>query len=267
MHPRLARLETLAASLARTGDVLAVLGLGSAGAQHHRFDDHSDIDFFVITADASVKARYLADINWLAAMGGVIYGFANDANGRKALLSDGMFVEYAIFTAAELCDVPVVDARIIWQRPGTDIDLAASAGIPAATANDTVDFHLNEALTNLLIGLQRELRGERLAASRFVQVLAVDHVLALTRLLDPEQEAPQDPFDPTRRAEAAHPALRADLPRMLPGYEHNMAAAEAVLSWLTRHCTPDPVVAAHIGALLGEAGASSQRGSGPGPIS
>lgn len=250
MHPRLARLETLATSLAQNGDVEAVLGLGSSGTRHHRFDDHSDIDLFVITADSAAKARYLVDIDWLAPMGAVVYEFAHDANGRKALFSDGLFVEYAIFTPDQLREIPFVDARVVWQRPGAEVDLRVSTDGPTGTNDDTVDFHLNEALTNLLVGLHRELRGEHLSACRFIQVFAVDHVLAITRLTEPGQPTSDDPFDATRRVEVAHPALRADLPRMLPGYENNVAAADAVLSWLVRYCTPDPAVAAHLASQL-----------------
>ncbi|MEJ7648374.1 MAG: hypothetical protein WKF57_04885 [Nakamurella sp.] len=250
MHPRLTRLETLAEALAHDGDLVAVLGLGSSGAQHHRFDDHSDIDFFVITVDAPTKERYLADIDWLAPMGTVSYEFAHDANGRKALFNDGLFVEYAIFTMAQLQDVPFVDARVIWQQPGTHLSVRTLAGEPGGADNDTVDFHLNEALTNLLVGVQRELRGERLSACRFIQVFAVDHVLAITRLIERGQASSRDHFDPSRRVEDSYPALRTDLPRMLPGYESNMAAADAVLSWLARHCRPDSAIAARIGSKL-----------------
>ena len=41
MHPRLGRLDDLAAHLATRGDALAVLALGSAGAEHDRLDEHS----------------------------------------------------------------------------------------------------------------------------------------------------------------------------------------------------------------------------------
>lgn len=249
MHANLTRLEALAAHLADDPHVQAVLGLGSAGAETDRFDDHSDIDFFLITDTPETKHRYLQDTSWLQGFGGdVAYSFVNDPNGRKALLADGLFLEYAIFTPDQLAALPFTGARVVWARGGYD-PLALGAAVPAATVLDTVDFHLNEALTNLYVGLHREARGERLTAMRFIQLYAVDRVLALVRL-DPATALDHpDPFEATRRIERAR--LPEDLPldRMVPGYTRNLDAARAVLAWLTAHHDTDPVIVAAIREL------------------
>nr|MBA2694724.1 hypothetical protein [Actinomycetota bacterium] len=115
MHPTLHRLDELAGALRRDPGVLAVLGLGSAGVEVDRFDEHSDIDFFLIVDRAATKARYLQDTGWLAHFGGhLVYSFVNDPNGRKALFEDGLFLEYAIFTPHELATVPFAGARTVW---------------------------------------------------------------------------------------------------------------------------------------------------------
>ncbi len=242
MHPHLIRLDQLAAHLAADPHLVAVLGLGSAGVETHRFDDHSDIDFFLVVDTPDTKHRYLQDITWLEGFGGhVAYSFVNDPNGRKALLADGLFLEYAVFTPDQLAALPLTGARVVWARPGYD-PLARVAALPAATAIDTVDFHLNEALTNLLVGLHRELRGERLAAMRFIQVYAVDRVLALVRLEPATALDHPDPFEATRRIEGARPPGGLPLHRMVPGYTRNLDAAEAVLEWLTARHDADPVI-------------------------
>jgi hypothetical protein len=103
MHPTLNRLDDLADALADDDGLLAVLGLGSAGVEHNRFDDHSDIDFWLVVSDSSAKQRYLDGTGWLAGLGGtLVHSFVNDPNGRKALLADGLFLEYAVFTPEEL---------------------------------------------------------------------------------------------------------------------------------------------------------------------
>jgi hypothetical protein len=246
MHPNLTRLDRLAAHLATDPHVQAVLGLGSAGVETHRFDDHSDIDFFLVVDTTDTKHRYLQDTGWLQGFGGhVAYSFVNDPNGRKALLADGLFLEYAIFTPDELAALPFTGARVVWSRGRYD-PLALGAAAPALTATDTVDFHLNEALTNLYVGLHRELRGEHLAAMRFIQVYAVDRVLALVRL-DPATALDHpDHFEATRRIERA--CLPGGLPlhRMVPGYTRNLDAARAVLAWLTAHHDTDPVIVAAV---------------------
>lgn len=48
MHPSLRRLDRLGTTLADDPDVVALLGLGSAGMEMHRSDEHSDIDFFIV---------------------------------------------------------------------------------------------------------------------------------------------------------------------------------------------------------------------------
>jgi hypothetical protein len=249
MHPNLTRLDRLAAHLATDPHVQAVLGLGSAGAETHRFDDHSDIDFFLVVDTTDTKHLYLQDTNWLQGFGGhVVYSFVNDPNGRKALLADGLFLEYAIFTPNQLAALPFTGARVVWSRGRYD-PLALGPAVPAATTIDTVDFHLNEALTNLYVGLHRELRGEHLTAMRFIQVYAVDRVLALVRL-DPATALDHpDHFEATRRIERAWLPGGLPLHRMVPGYISNIGAARAVLAWLTAHHDTDPVIVAAIRQL------------------
>lgn len=251
MHPMLRRLDDLAHHLATRPDTLALLGLGSAGAEHDRLDAHSDLDFFLVVADGAV-AGYADSVDWLAAPCPVAYSFRNERNGRKALYADGIFVEYAVFTVDELARLPFTGARVVWQRPDAPAGLAECGPPPRpATPYDTVEFHLGEALTNLYVGLHRELRGERLTASRFIQSYAVDRVLALLRLTAPEAAAHRrDPFDPSRRVERAYPPELLPLAEMVPGYARNREAARATLDWLAARFPLDPAIADPIRTLL-----------------
>ncbi|GAA0973513.1 hypothetical protein GCM10009555_028360 [Acrocarpospora macrocephala] len=251
MHPMLRRLDDLAAHLATRGDVLALLGVGSAGSEHDRLDEHSDLDFFVVVEDAA-KPRYVDSIDWLQAPCPVAYSFATDQNGRKALFTDGIFVEYAIFTVDELPKIPFHGARVVWQRDDAPTDLANRGAPPSGPQYDTVEFHLNEALTNLYVGLHRELRGERLTATRFIQSYAIDRVIALLHLTSAHPHPRRDPFEPSRRVEQAYPPAVLPLAEMAPGYEHNRQAATTTLTWLEKHFTVDPVIANAIRELLSD---------------
>ncbi|MFC0007736.1 hypothetical protein [Micromonospora siamensis] len=248
MHPMLRRLDDLATHLATRPDVIALLGLGSAGAEHDRLDDHSDLDFFLIVDDGAV-AGYVDDVSWLAAPHPVAWSFANERNGRKALYADGVFVEYAIFTVAQLARLPFTGARVVWQRADAPAGLADRPAPPAPTPYDTVEFHLNEALTNLYVGLHRELRGERLTACRFIQSYALDRVISLLRLTTDAAHR-RDPFDPSRRVEQAWPAQVLPLAAMVPGYEGNREAARTTLDWLAARFPVDPVLDDVIRGLL-----------------
>jgi hypothetical protein len=245
----LRRLDHLAEHLSRDAGVQAVLGLGSAGVETGRFDEHSDIDFFLVVDDAETKSRYLAQPAWLGGFGGqVAYSFVNDRNGRKALFDDGLFVEYAIFTPPELASLPFAGARVVWSRPAF---VLPPTNRPPVASIDTVEFHVNEALTNLYVGLHRHLRGEDLTAMRFIQVYAVDRILALVRLSPTTVLDQPDPFEATRRIESAQPAAALPLADMVPGYAHNVHAARRTLAWLTEHYETHPAIVAAIRQLIG----------------
>lgn len=245
----LERLDAIGSHLATHGDVIALLGLGSVGVEHDRLDEHSDLDFFVVVDDGA-KQRYIENIDWLDAVYAVAYSFVNDPNGRKALFADGVFVEYAVFTLGELDQIPFTRARVVWARDDAPPDLTERGRGPLDPAIDTVEFHLNEALTNLYVGLHRELRGERLTATRFIQSYAVDRVLALLRLTRAEPGEGRDPFDGSRRVEQAYPPDALPLAEMIPGYGANVAAAAATLAWLRERFDVDPVIAAAIDELI-----------------
>lgn len=253
----LRRLDDLAAGLATRPGTIAVLGLGSAGVQTERLDEHSDLDFFVIVDDDAV-AGYLESIDWLEESAPVVYSFANEHNGRKALFADGIFVEYAVFTLDQLATLPFAGARVVWQRDGALPGLVHSgARPPNPTPFDTIEFHLNEALTNLYVGMHREVRGERLTATRFIQSYAVDRVIALLRLrpdLTRQASVGIDPWDCTRRVELAYPPVVLPLSAMVPGYAHNSSAARTILGWLTERFDVDPVIRQAIERLLGQSG-------------
>ncbi|MBG0568548.1 hypothetical protein [Actinoplanes aureus] len=249
MHPVLHRLDELAAHLATRDDTVALLGLGSAGAQRARLDDHSDLDFLLVVTDGA-KWRYVDRLDWLEAPCPVAYSFAHHRSGRRALYSDGVYAEFLVLTPAELSRVPFSGARVVWRRDGAPAGLAQSEAPVPRDAYDTVDFHVNDALTCLYTGLHLELRGERLAASRFIQTRAVDAVIALMRLSAGEPPY-RDPFDPARRVERAYPADVLPLAAMVPGYAANLAAARTTFAWLSRRYPVDPAIGAAIRGLLG----------------
>ena len=61
----LERLDQIGQVLAKDPRALALIGLGSAGLELERLDEHSDLDFFVIAAPGS-KVELLANLNWLS---------------------------------------------------------------------------------------------------------------------------------------------------------------------------------------------------------
>jgi hypothetical protein len=161
-------------------------------------------------------------------------------DGRKVLFEDGLFAEYAVFTVDELARGDFSPGRIVWHRHD------ASAGLELTPPRDpgpcrSVESHLNEALTNLYVGLHRDARGERLSATRFIQCYAVDRVITM-RYLESGMD-PQDRFAVERGVEERLAPDDLPLARFVPGYERNREAALAILEWLEGHAEVDKAMA------------------------
>lgn len=229
------RLSAIGNSLATRETALALIGLGSVGLESERLDRFSDLDFFVIVKAGS-KGRYLDDLSWLSGVAPVAYAFMNTKDGYKLLYEDGVFCEFAVFEEAELEHIPFAPGRVVWKAAG----VAESIGVPKHPSHDgpgeqSIAWHLGEALTNLYVGLLREHRGEKLTAMRFIQVYAVDRILALVEQIRPATNALADPFNRERRFEFRYPDVAPLLPALLQGYERNRESALAALAFLEDH--------------------------------
>ncbi len=243
----LRRLDDIGRALSPTDAALALIGLGSVGAELERLDEFSDLDFFVIVA-SGYKQAFINDLSWLGAAQPLVYQFRNSDAGHKFLFADGVYGEMAVFEPDELAKAAYAPGRLVWARAGVPESWAAPPTWPPRRSPPTVEHWLGEALTNLYVGLTRFRRGEKLSALRFIQGYAVDRVIDLAPLMAPSAgaDASADHFDGPRRFEQRFPALAAELPALLPGYEHTPSAAAAILALLGRHFDLDPAIVAAI---------------------
>ena len=108
---------------------------------------------------------------------------------------------------------------------------------------------MNEALTNLFVGVCRFQRGEKLAAMRMVQQAAVDRILDLVyREYIPDDES-MDVYLPERRIEMRYPPIQALLTDFCPGYQHTLSAVENILTWLEKNYFPSAAMVHEIRRL------------------
>lgn len=228
------RLDQIGQSLRGSEHALALIGLGSVGLETDRLDEYSDLDFFAIV-EPGYKARYVDHLDWLTATDPLVWSFRNTLDGHKALMADGVFCEFAVFEPHELEHVPFAPGRVVWRRSDVDPDVAKPRRpVPQLQLPDET-WIVGEALSNLLVGLQRWHRGERLSAARLVQIHAVDRLIELDALRSPavRESRPPDPFNRERRLEERRPELAAELSRVMPGYDRTPDAARAMLDALT----------------------------------
>src|SRR5258708_11105583 len=246
----LERLDAIGTVVKDSGSALALLGLGSVGVEMERLDEYSDLDFFVI-AKPGLKARYIDTLDWLTTLCPLAYVFRNTVDGYKVLFEDGIFCEFAVFEADELRNIPFTRGRFIWKDDSFDQKLSAPQPKQQHIhlIEGTNEWHLAEALTNLYVGLGRVHRGEKLTGTRFIQNYAIDHMLALTNVLETAQLHTEDPFNPERRYEVRYPQTAQYLPTFIQGYEHNPASALAILDFLEQHFAVNPAMSAAIREL------------------
>ncbi len=228
----------LSARVSGHADVQCLLGLGSM-AETSRLDQYSDMDFFLIV-DPGAKSTYLADLSWLA-VSPIAYSFRNTVDGYKVLFANGVFAEFAVFEPDEMAHIGFTKGRLIYKRPDFDESLAVPRLAPKKEPLD-IDYCVNEALTNLYIGVLRELRGEKAAAMTCIQDHAANQIMKLFEHLYPSRSQDDDPYAVERRIEKKYEAAKEILPRLKPGYDHNLEAARFALDFLAKHFHPQEAV-------------------------
>jgi hypothetical protein len=244
MHPSthlLNRLNQIAQSLSTTANALALIALGSVGRELERLDAYSDLDFFVIVKNDS-KQEFLRNLQWLECICPLAYQFANTADGYKCLFVDGIFCEFAVFSAEELDHAVFSPGRVVWQAQAFVGDMARPKQGFSTPAQPPIEWQVGEALTNLYVGLCRERRGERLSAMRFIQTYAVERILQIAEQQGAQTGIVKDPFSVERRFEARHPQMAHLLPEFLQGYHSNIPAALAILAYLEQNFAINPAM-------------------------
>jgi len=249
----LRRLDEIGGALARDGRSLALIGVGSVGAEMNRLDGFSDLDFFVVAQDGN-HHELIDDLSWLEAAAPLAFSFRNTVDGHKFFFEDGVYGEFAVFTRESIADIPAHGERIVWSAD--EFDWATLERRPPDLERRSEEWMAGELLTNLYVGLTRLARGEALAAFRFVQVLAVDQLLRILWARSDGSRGQPDPHDLTRRAEQAFPEQTQQLDDLMRGYGGTIESALAMLALVERIAVVDPYVKARIVAAANEAEAA-----------
>ncbi|MUT64618.1 hypothetical protein [Paenibacillus sp. NEAU-GSW1] len=248
-QPLLHRLDEIGKSLEKYENTLALLGLGSVGAETDRIDDYSDLDFFVIVAPG-YKQLFIDRLDWLEDVHPLAFSFKNCDIGYKFLFEDGIYGEFAVFEEAELEHAQYTGGRIAWisKRGLKGSILEGKAAIPARRGQ-SIDHAVGEALTNLYVGLGRYARGEKLSALRFIESYPIDGLLSVMHLLEPETDFFPDVFGNERRAEKRFPRFAAQMGGMLQGYDRIPESAIQMLNYLESIYPVNQRMSAEIRAL------------------
>lgn len=245
----LKRLETIGKVVEQKGEALCLLGLGSVGIETDRLDEYSDLDFFLIVMPGS-KDRFINDLDWLEDTYPLAYSFKNTDDGYKVMFKDGIYGEFAVFEEHELENLSYSEGRIVWKAPAYENESIVKPlkSLPVLKSQ-SLDYVINEALTNLYVGLGRYARGEKLSATRFVEGYAVDGLISVMHLLEQEIDCYPDRFSNERRLEQRYPVFATKIAGMIQGYDKVPESAIQLLNYLERIYPVNETLSAEIRIL------------------
>jgi lincosamide nucleotidyltransferase B/F len=246
----LQRLNDIGKTLERKDGALLLLGLGSVGIEVDRLDEYSDLDFFVIVKKG-FKKRFLDQLDWLEETHPLAYSFKNTSDGYKILFEDSIYGEYAVFEDWEFERISYTPIRIIWKEASYTITgIGCTKETIPSPKKDSLHHPLNEALTNLYVGICRYARGEKLSAMRFVQSYAIDSIISVLHLVEQEVDFFPDPFGNERRLEKRFPSFAERLGDMMQGYHHIPESTIAILNFLEEVFPTNPRLCGEIRYLV-----------------
>ena len=211
----------LAIAARKSPHAIALIGAGSAGTEIARMDQYSDIDFFLIVEDG-FSPQFINDNSWFGGDLPIAFAFRDTQHGNKALLENGVFLEFAIFTEAELAQNGIPGLRTIWSKDDFELpDLSTKQPVVRE-----VSYYVDQALSNLLVGALRLHRGERLAALAMIERYALTNLLTAYRVKNNLKI--EDPFNIERRAEQR---LEINFATLVQGYERLEKSLENLLAF------------------------------------
>jgi hypothetical protein len=191
----------------RLADDPRVLGLVAVGSMARRGttpDRWSDHDFFVVAAPGAQES-FRSDLAWLPRSREIALSFRETAHGVKVVFTDGHLIEFAVFDPDELALARVNRYRVLFDREriGERLDRVAADTARARPPSD--DWLVGQFLTNLLVGVGRHRRGERLSGRQLVASGALGHLVMLLAKHAASPPTALDSLDPLRRFESAFP--------------------------------------------------------------
>ncbi len=226
--------EQLKERLSAEEPVLGLVALGSMAAQDYLPDQWSDHDFFIIVRPGH-QEFYRTNFNWLPDFQQIIFSFRETPHGVKVLYRDGHLLEFAVFDLEELYLARINRYRILLDRDNLEMHLQQSRQRTKENSTEPDPAWLfGQFLTNLLVGVQRHHRGEKLSTHFFVKTSALKHLLSLCSLyLNCPDKKLLDDLDSFRRFEFVFPEAGHEINSIL--HLDTPQAAIEMLRFATKH--------------------------------
>lgn len=190
-------------------EVIGLIAVGSMAKQHYLPDQWSDHDFFVVV-ETGYQQNLRQDLAWLPMSEQIALSFRETEHGLKVLYTNGHLIEFAIFDIKEIYLAKINSYRIIIDKANIKEDLAKIKKLTAKQSNLSGDTNLliGQFITNILVGIGRYRRGEKISAHQLVKISAVKGLITLIlKYLPIKNDRLIDDIDPLRRFELIQPDL------------------------------------------------------------
>lgn len=236
------RLEQIRGVIAAQNHTLAMLIPGDNSHAHAMRDDDCDIGLMLLV-EPGYKQKFLEDINWLADIQHIAFEFRRSPGHFRFLFSDGIFCDLTVMEKQELETQPISAENIAWQHPALHTEIFDMA-VPQSSRHhrdaiieyDDPQWLLGELLTNLLIGLRRFNKGEKLSAFYLIQHHALSRLLTLNRQWQRQTNgATNGASMMSQCVERNYPQLSHVLPDFAQGYDASPRSALAILNYVEQH--------------------------------
>jgi lincosamide nucleotidyltransferase len=218
-------------ALEKNPKVIALVALGSMVELDYHPDQWSDHDFFVIS-EPGAQEEFRSDLSWLPEDDQIAFWFRETEHGLKVVYENGHLLEFAVFDLQELELAKVDRFRVLFDRGRVknaldQITARTILDAESAVVDDSLLF--GQFLTNLMVGVGRYQRGERLSGDEHTKRYAFSHLVALINKYLPSPNANLlDRLAPSRRFEFVYPELASEMEQLL-----YMPAPEAAAQMLT----------------------------------
>lgn len=224
-----ARPEMLSVSLPQENETLQTLR-----------DNDCDIQFTLVVTNGA-KGQYLNDLSWLMDIQHIAFTFCRCPGHFRFLFSDGIY-----------CDLTVLDQQEFASHQGVNYPFASlrkgQSGNPQLIApeeppqnSNAIEQHdtrwlMGELLTNLLIGLRRYTKGDKLSAFYLIQHHGLSRLLALIAKWEANQDQAKSRISNTATCfEQSYPQVASKVSQFALGYDQSPQSAFAILKYVEQH--------------------------------
>lgn len=253
------RLEQINETISAQPQILAIIRPHENGNPCSIKDNDCDIRLVVLVATGN-EEKLLQNIRWLADIQHIAYEFKRSPGHFRFLFSDGLFCDFTVTEEQNLDISDLPQGQILWQKDVAKTDYKEAINVtrrdkstnPIANKHEESCWLLGEFLTNLLIGLRRYSKGDKLSAFYVIQHHALSQLLELVDKWEDKtaikiNAAPQMCDSCVSKTETSNlepTSFEANYPQLIPlveefalGYDRSPKSAHAMLQYVEQHNT------------------------------